>query len=71
VPGAHDLADLADEIGWARDHDAQARAIAEEGRRFAHAHLGRTEAFLPNPEPSGFREASGARQRNGSSMSMR
>lgn len=46
VPVAHDLADLAATIEWARAHDAVARAIGEEGQRFARRHLGRAEAFL-------------------------
>jgi len=45
VPVARDLADLAVTIEWARANDRAARAIALEGRRFAHAHLGRAEAF--------------------------
>jgi hypothetical protein len=46
VPVAHDLSDLAATIEWARAHDDEARAIAEEGRRFAWRHLGRAEALL-------------------------
>ena len=46
LPVAHDLADLDATIEWARANDAAARAIALEGQRFAHTHLGRAEAFL-------------------------
>jgi hypothetical protein len=46
VPVAHDLADLAATVEWARADDEAARAIAREGQRFAQAHLGRAEAFL-------------------------
>lgn len=46
VPVAHDLGDLASTIQWARDNDGAAQVIGEEGRRFAHRHLGRAEAFL-------------------------
>jgi hypothetical protein len=43
---AHDVADLASTIEWARANDAAARAIALEGQGFAQGHLGRAEAFL-------------------------
>lgn len=46
VPVAHDLADLAATIEWARASDEAAQAIAGAGQRFARAHLGRVEAFL-------------------------
>lgn len=46
VPIAHDLSDLPAAIQRARGDDAAARAIALEGRRFAHERLGRAEAFL-------------------------
>jgi hypothetical protein len=46
VPVAHDLTDVVATVEWARINDGAARAIAEQGRRFAHAHLGRAEAFL-------------------------
>ena len=46
LPIAHDLADLAVTVAWARAHDAAARAIAQAGQRFAHERLGRAEAFL-------------------------
>lgn len=46
VPVAHDLADLAATVEWARADDEAARAIAREGQRFAQALLGRAEAFL-------------------------
>ncbi|WP_372885610.1 glycosyl transferase family 90 [Shimia sp.] len=37
VPVRADFADLEERIAWARDHDAEARAIAENGRALANA----------------------------------
>ena len=46
VPIAPDLRDLADVVRWACRADDEAHSIALQGRRFAHARLGRVEAFL-------------------------
>lgn len=45
LPVAPDLSDLLDRVAWARAHDAEAQAIAEEGRRFALQRLERPKAF--------------------------
>jgi hypothetical protein len=37
IPVRDDLADLAEKITWAREHDGEAREIAARGREFAHA----------------------------------
>jgi len=37
VPVRSDMSDLIDKIEWARSHDAEARAIAENGRAFARS----------------------------------
>jgi hypothetical protein len=39
VPVQHDLSDLLERIEWARNHDAEARQIAEEGQKWARTHL--------------------------------
>jgi hypothetical protein len=44
VPVAEDLSDLVDKVRWLRDNPAVARAIGEDGLRFAGAHATRRAA---------------------------
>jgi hypothetical protein len=39
IPVRSDLGDLLEKIDWARTHDAEARAVAANGVRFARQHL--------------------------------
>jgi hypothetical protein len=39
IPVRHDLSDLPAKIRWAQEHDAEARAIANQARTFALTHL--------------------------------
>jgi len=46
VPVEYDLSDLLEKILWAKEHDQQAEAIAENARQFALAHLMPEEILL-------------------------
>ncbi|KAK7940012.1 hypothetical protein WMY93_003338 [Mugilogobius chulae] len=39
IPIRADLSDLLEKIQWAKDHDEQARSIAQKGQQFARTHL--------------------------------
>ncbi|XP_033843281.1 protein O-glucosyltransferase 2 [Periophthalmus magnuspinnatus] len=39
IPIRADLTDLLEKIQWAKDHDEQARSIAQKGQQFARSHL--------------------------------
>ena len=46
VPVKHDLSDLLENILWAKEHDEEARTIAENARQFALTHLMPEEILL-------------------------